>query len=566
MGGWGRRRQQGAVAVLLLWIAVRGAVEGAESSMILSSVGNADSRFNNQSFVRAAGYTHMAASNLQLCLSYRWLSPAIFPNGSDAEAWRAKCVKTAQKEIDAAHAQGLKTNHAMDVFTFPSTLIATFPNMTDGHGTIVLSPMTQRVLAGMVDEMVALFPTADSYMIRVGENYLPSEPYFTGNEAVNFSAPFDVQQADYVLLIRILKAAFVEKRFAPSSPKRFHSSLAYYLNVTNQITPHPKLIFSIKHVMLDFWPYVAFNPTLAQGAHQQIVEVECAREYEGKGAFPNYIGHGVINRWAEVLDGQGLKDVVNSSLITGLWLWSSGGGWGGVPKVGVHELWPLMNTLVILRWWRNNTSPIPGLSADEAFLATCTEDLGMAAKGCPSLLTAAVASQEAVLQMRYCQPYDASLLNQYMPTNNWFRDDRMGGYDQLNGLTYEHELLEQAVAEKQAATATWARIQSLIGAGTANVTTGWAPFFRDSAKYGALLSHIIAAGNQTGHFNVTGLTAAVREYDAARSAYQEFLDEMGSAVASPMYPYYEDVDGHNNNVTHAPGLNASVDLFRRIED
>ena len=100
----------------------------------------------------------------------------------------------------------------MDVFTFPSTLIATFPNMTDGHGTVVLSPMTQRVLAGMVDEMVALFPTADSYMIRVGENYLPSEPYFTGNEAVNFSAPFDVQQADYVLLIRILKAAFVEKR------------------------------------------------------------------------------------------------------------------------------------------------------------------------------------------------------------------------------------------------------------------------------------------------------------------------------------------------------------------
>ena len=110
MGGGGRGRQQGAVAVLLLWIAVRGAVEGAKSSMILSSVGNADSRFNNQSFVRAAGYTHMAASNLQLCLSYRWLSPAIFPNGSDAEAWRAKCVKTAQKEIDAAHAQGLKVS------------------------------------------------------------------------------------------------------------------------------------------------------------------------------------------------------------------------------------------------------------------------------------------------------------------------------------------------------------------------------------------------------------------------------------------------------------------------
>jgi hypothetical protein len=96
--------------------------------------------------------------------------------------------------------------------------------------------------------------------------------------------------------------------------------------------------------MLDFWRYVAFNPSLTQGKHQQIIEVECAREYEGirlllarvllrsdytlhagKGAMPNYIGHGVINSWSEVMDGKGLTDVVRDPLTTGLWLWSSGG-------------------------------------------------------------------------------------------------------------------------------------------------------------------------------------------------------------------------------------------------
>ena len=40
--------------------------------------------------------------------------------------------------------------------------------------------------------------------------------------------------------------------------------------VTNQVKPHPNLIFSIKHVALDFWRYVKFNPCLAQGQHRQV--------------------------------------------------------------------------------------------------------------------------------------------------------------------------------------------------------------------------------------------------------------------------------------------------------
>ena len=31
-----------------------------------------------------------------------------------------------------------------------------------------------------------------------------------------------------------------------------------------------------------------FNPQLAIGKHAQVVEVECRRSYEGKGAYPDY--------------------------------------------------------------------------------------------------------------------------------------------------------------------------------------------------------------------------------------------------------------------------------------
>jgi hypothetical protein len=60
---------------------------------------------------------------------------------------------------------------------------------------------------------------------------------------------------------------------------------------------------------------------------EQIVEVECAREYEGKGAMPSYIGNGVIEGFPEVEHPVGLRHVIDSGLIAGLWLWSSGGGW-----------------------------------------------------------------------------------------------------------------------------------------------------------------------------------------------------------------------------------------------
>ena len=57
--------------------------------------------------------------------------------------------------------------------------------------------------------------------------------------------------------------------------------------------------FSIKHTALDFWRHVKVNECLTRGKHPQIIEVQCQREYEGKGAYPNYVMDGVINGFEE---------------------------------------------------------------------------------------------------------------------------------------------------------------------------------------------------------------------------------------------------------------------------
>ena len=63
--------------------------------------------------------------------------------------------------------------------------------------------------------------------------------------------------------------------------------------------PHPNLCIVVKHCEGDFHRGNPFSQVLGIGRHPQLVEVQCQREYEGKGAYPNYIAHGVIEGFEE---------------------------------------------------------------------------------------------------------------------------------------------------------------------------------------------------------------------------------------------------------------------------
>ena len=70
------------------------------------------------------------------------------------------------------------------------------------------------------------------------------------------------------------------------------------------------------------------------------MEVQCQREYEGKGAYPNYVANAVINGFEETKQDASprcLNDVKDNPLFYGVWTWSRGGGWYG-PYIS-NELW-----------------------------------------------------------------------------------------------------------------------------------------------------------------------------------------------------------------------------------
>lgn len=273
----------------------------------------------------------MTILNHELCANFSTVSPKVFPAGSPEAAWLAAVREGKQRELAAYTARGLKVISKLDMVVLPATLVQLYKSeVTGARGKLSFARNKTRELLGvMFDEIVALFPAIDGFQVRVGEVYLQDAPYHAGNGAVDYHQDYVTQQAEYVALLQFLRAELCVKhgkkvifrtwdtQFAP--PYRFHGSPEYYLNVTSKVEPHPLLYMSVKHTQLDFWRFSAFNPCLGIGQHAQIVEVECQREYEGKGAHPNYIGSGVIDGFPEVAPVHGLQQAMASPLIKGVW-------------------------------------------------------------------------------------------------------------------------------------------------------------------------------------------------------------------------------------------------------
>jgi len=338
---------------------------------------------------------------------------------------------------------------------------------------------------------------------------------------------------------------------------------------------------------LDFWRFLAWNPCLTMGKHQQIIEVECQREYEGKGAYPNYIGDGVINGFYEMPEVIGIKDVISNPLIVGLWNWARGGGWFG-PYIKSWEAWESLNTLVIMNWFKQ--AKITSLkyydalipTEEQIFIEHCINFLGLSSDTATIFRQLSLMSSDAVLKMRYCTAFDKTLKGQYWPTNNWMRDDRLAGLPILNPgnghqwgdvFTYlnQNNLFEDVLQEKNESSQLFQNMTLLANDLKINemnsTQLNWKKEILTESQYGYYLSRIIYngwnvmslgfTGDNTGNYNVSAIRAGINNYDDSWSDYVLFLSE-NVLAASQYYGYYE--GGNAVGV----GLNTTIDKYRKI--
>jgi hypothetical protein len=460
-----------------------------------------ETRFTNPKELSALGYTGQVLKHLNACIPLGFGNATEFPGTPEEEAWLAGASAMRDAEIAAAKQAGVEIFYHVDLFVLPKRIIERHrAALCDKQGRIdITRPATLELHRKLFAGLFERYPDVSGLVIRVGETYLFDTPHHGGNTAVPLhdgSIDRDEQIRRFIILLQFLREE-VCVRYGRTLIYRtwdfgfhFHESPDFYLGVTDAIEPHPSLIFSIKHTTGDFFRGCVPNPCLGLGRHRQIVEVQCQREYEGKGAYTSYIARGVIEGFPEVPQPQGLRDWCHSPLWAGVWTWSRGGGWFG-PYLK-NEFWCELNVRVIAAWMQS-----PDRTEKEAFDEVCEKDFGMGSDSRVLFRELCLAAEEAIWLGR-SSPALARItrFSRVDVVGLWMRDDRLGGLDQVHGLFAEllaGNCLMESIQEKKRAALLFMRMQDLAARiQTADPLTGEA--IRTSAAYGAHLFAIIAKG------------------------------------------------------------------------
>lgn len=436
-------------------------------SMVHHNPGEApfQSIFNDAENLSAYGYNAQVFKHINTVITFDKLGLDLFPKGSEDRLWLDSFTQSLVEEMKQAKAAGKEVYYHIDLFVLPKKLVEAYKDeILDEDGKISLDKeKTLELHRVLIDEVFSRFPEIDGFIIRVGETYLHDTPYHIGNGAVKYGEK-EKEKAQFVKLIEFLKEEVSIKhqkklffRTWDCFPDRFHADREYYLDIVNKIEPHENLYFSIKYVALDFWRRVKWNECLETGNHKQIIEVQCQREYEGKGAYPMYVMSDVINGDKHLSKVRGLKDVASNPQIQGIYAWPRGGGWLG-PRIK-NEFWCRLNTYVLGKYAEN-----PDRTEEEIFYEFCKNDMGLSEKDSALFREMCLTANEAILRSRYIEEYDKTLNESFMPAGNWMRDECLGGMDQLGEafeVLYRGGSIDAAIKEKEEGLRLWKKVRKI---------------------------------------------------------------------------------------------------------
>lgn len=521
-----------------------------------------ETSFLNPVKLKEYGYNAQVFKHINTAITFKKYDKHLFDVEPDALEWIMSLKKNILVEIQKAKSVGLKVYYHIDLFVLPKVLYEKYKDeICDQEGKIsIKKKKTLEIHRALIDEIFEEFPI-DGLIIRVGETYLHDTPYHIGNGAIKYN-DIKSEKDEFVTLLDFLRSEvcvrhnkYVFFRTWDCFPDRFHANLDYYLSVTDRIEAHPNLIFSIKHTALDFWRRVKFNECLCRGKHRQIVEVQCQREYEGKGAYPMYVMNGVINSFYENKVPMGLRDIADNSLICGIYTWSRGGGWyGPYPK---NEFWCDLNTYVISKY-ASDTS----ITEEEIFYDYAMNKMGMSEKDSRIWRELCLTANMAVLRGRYIECFDITLNESIMPCANYMRDDRIAGLRHLKGVfeyLYSNDLLNEAIIEKKESCLLWQEVKSLFEM-ISIPDKELSEFIKISIDYGLLLYNavyaaweVMAAGFtyvKDGALNGNELKNAIRKFDIA---WTEYCALSNNKYSSSLY---------KDEYLNCPGIRETVEYFR----
>jgi len=527
------------------------------------------------------GYNGQVFKHISCAVSFEQYDEEICPKGSQTRIWIDNLTTEIADQISKAKQAGLQMFYHIDLFILPTVLVQKYKDqICDEKGRISINKSkTLEIHRALFSELFNRFDI-DGLIIRMGETYTWESPFHTGNSPVNFADQEQNKLKEieaFAKTINFLREEICQRynkiliiRTWDTKIDRFHANEDYYLQVTDQVPSHSKLYFSIKHTKLDFYKPVDFNPCLCKGEHQQIIEVQCQREYEGKGAFPNYVMREIIEGEYDSTKRKGLRDIIKDERIKGLYTWSRGGGFFG-PYIK-NEFWCDMHAWIISKWFR-----MPEMDEEKIFYEY-TQTAGFDGENSRLLRQICLLSSKAVLKGHYCSVAGSNVDLKYLL---WTRDDRIGGFENLTQVFEEIVLtgnVDAALTEKAAAVSMFRDIVSLSKKlkGPSEELT---EFIRVSCLYGLHYFSIIYhgwrvmllgyTGDNNRQYDIESIRNAIKCYD---SAWQDFNKLTSNPLCATLYadvhwswPGENKLGGDHNKVNFfEPGIGQSVNRYRHL--
>ncbi len=434
--------------------------------------------------------------------------------------WVGQQLDEAARRVQDAADAGLDVYLSYDMLVLPAAHVERNAEAVCCKGSAdMLCPASERTLRRSIDALDALIrrlPRTAGVVLRLGDTDARRLPYLTGNDIYAPHCPRCSQLGRADRVVSAIEHAYelVAKKHNRRlivrawnvRPLGLHDSPELAERVVARLPGEPtddRLILSFKFTQTDFWRYQPWNQaSLASGGRPVLYELQCQREFEGKGGLPNYQPPLWRDGHPESTESEqgGLARIASSINLAGLWAWVRGGGWGG-PFVQDEA------------WIDTNVVAVPQLAddpeADPRELAKRWAE-GRLQLDEPELIDAVCGilgrSAEAARLAFYFGPFAQTKANPWHPAADWVSDDQLNAEACWRIIQrIPEDKLDQTIEEKDRAaemiTSDRHTLQTLVGD-------------RQHPRLQSLVNTLIYAES---------LYATMRDLTAGLVAYRRFL-------------------------------------------
>ena len=417
----------------------------------------AETRYRDPAALRQLGYTDL------VIYPTTGLSGLFQPDtiaAGDIRRWVGELFEHVEQTIEKARAAGMKVWLTYDAPSLARELVGSAVLcVRDQSSLCPASPELLEMIGQCVDSMLSRFRDVEGLVLRVGDNDAHRTPYLIGNDiySPHCARCNEIGRADrLVRFIKFFRELVVDKldrhlivRAWNVRPGGLHDDAELARRVMTGLPDDDRVWLSFKFTQSDFWRFQKWNPSsLVCGSRPIIYELECQREFEGKGAMPNYQPPLWRDGMPETGQQFGLIQAAEKVNLQGLWAWVRGGGYGGPYLSGNGETWIDANVYAVPCMANN-----PKVNLDELARDWIRNRLECGDPAAVSAMHRVLThSTENVLESFYIGPYASTRTEPWYPSGSFIQDDLIdaeAGWAIIQRLADRQ--LDQVIEEKQRA-------------------------------------------------------------------------------------------------------------------